>query len=839
MNTAASSSHPADSGLFYTIKPAPTTGSSLNLDSTGTAAATPPAGFNSAAQQPFGATSNTPWPANSTFGTPPRSTLAASSNAPAASPPAVASSPSPAYKMRLRGFKSPHLASPANRDRSQFDPATPRQQGYATSPRPGAPHSPEPTQQGRWIHPDFYRLSHLRLKQGVTATTFKRLQVNAGVLIGLLILSYTTPYTAVRGFLTNVIGISSSWVAKLEFSVCLILSYNVLEMIWKFIKPGATYNELGLTPEQRRLLGLDPSIKPAPNSPPPVSPPRYQRRPLEDDHSQARQQSPTYARLQTTAASPQAPNPTLGQAISPFRTGNLTQVHSSPLAKSGLKFRPITNLNDLNAMLGPQDGQGSPTPVTMVPSTSLAPANWGYQTTGNTTLVSPTPKAWHSTGPLMPLAGPTDLFGSYPQPPLSYASPYGAPPQPLQQQCGTVPSTAIANSMGAGSSLMAISPGPSLPFIGAYQTAPPNSPPYFKDTGKKGKHAKHPDKLMDKYTPDDVGTLLVNTLHLSPMDLDQLAENTRRWFSAHILEPLVTTIQTVDDALLANGLEHLSCAKFNSLQQTPGALAMATATLKPPHTAMNPAVVATPGFGAGMFGNAAKPTSTLGFGGSTTTSSYGGMSASSATSSTKPQTLTELAARYGSDMLVKTRLKLEMYLAVPNCPSRQYVIDRIRTLAISGVVASYTSDGGAQEVTLDGGGTKPWTSPPYPTDAQLLFHLFCAYMDLITPGASLEANGGRPFSFRYIVQADQEPDPNQTLQIKQFARPPSHFAVLYERVCYEVPMRRDSLFFAVATFLLLAKEKEAGYLGLLNVSTKSVGLDLLTSRLSINSLISL
>ncbi|KAJ1968025.1 hypothetical protein H4R34_006324 [Dimargaris verticillata] len=266
---------------------------------------------------------------------------------------------------------------------------------------------------------------------------------------------------------------------------------------------------------------------------------------------------------------------------------------------------------------------------------------------------------------------------------------------------------------------------------------------------------------------------------------------------------------------------------------------MATAALKPPHPTTNPMVSATPGFGAGMFGNAAKPTTTLGFGGPMTASSYGAMGASSAANGTKPQTLADLAARYGSDTLVKTRLKLEMYLAVPNCPSRQYVIERIRALAMSGVVASYNSEGGAREVTLDGGSTKPWTSPPYPTDAQLLFHLFCAYMDLITPGASLEANGGRPFSFRYVVQADQEPNPNQTLQIKQFARPPSHFAVLYERVCYEVPVRRDSLFFAVATFLLLAKEKEAGYLGLLNVNTKSVRLDLLTSRLSINSLISL
>ncbi|KAJ1971694.1 hypothetical protein H4R34_005654, partial [Dimargaris verticillata] len=441
--------------------------------------------------------------------------------------------------MRLRGFKSSHLASPANRDRSQLDPTTPRQQSDVASPRPGAPHSPEPAQQGRWVHPDFYRLSHLRQKQGVTATTFKRLQVNAGVLISLVILSYTTPYTVARGFLTNVIGISSPWVAKLEFSVCLILSYNVLEMVWKFIKPGATYNELGLTPEQRRLLGLDPSVKPAPNSPPPVSPPRYQRRQLEDDHLQARQQSPTYVRLQTTVASPQASNPTLGQAISPYRTGNLAPAHSSPLATSGLKFGPITNLYDLDSMLGPQNGQGSPTPATMVSSTPLAPANWAQSTTGHTTLVSPTPTTWHSPVPSMPLAGPTNLFGTYPQPPPSYASPYGMSTQAMQHPGGTVSSAAVSTGMGTGSSLMAMSPGPPLPFLGAYQTAPPNSPPYFNDTGKKGKHAKHPDKLMDKYTPDEVGTLLISTLHLSPTDLDQLAENTRRWFSAQILEPLV------------------------------------------------------------------------------------------------------------------------------------------------------------------------------------------------------------------------------------------------------------------------------------------------------------
>ncbi|KAJ1911468.1 hypothetical protein IWQ60_010119 [Tieghemiomyces parasiticus] len=678
---------------------------------------------------------------------------------PADAPPVDVSSPiQPTYKVRLR-----HRTDLTGTPSTAFEPE-PALSSVASPSKSSA--SPDQEQLGRWEHPELQRLRQLREARGITGATLKRLQINLGVLIVVYLITSTSVYLAVRRFLFRLGTFPTNTILLIEWAVYGILLFNVAEAAWKFIKPGARYDELSLTPQQRRLVGLDPDVKTSAVSPTSVSPPKYQRRLFG-----ATPRQPPPASTSTVATRSEGSVTVPSRNTMPSATPNPT---FTPSAR--LPFRSIDNLRDLDSMLGPAAIDATPTRPT-----SMGVAN----------LFSPAP--------------------------ADYSTPF---------------TTRSGRDAPADA-------GRTFPPLPAYQTASPHSPPYFKDhTRAKSKHNKNPSAWHEAYRFVDARDVLHDELHVSDVDLDQLTENMRRWISVRILEPLVHSIDTVDAELRNQGLGHLTCSEFDSLQ-TVAQTVTAAAALAPSAASATAAPVApTPGFGAS-------------FGGST----WGAVAsrpALGANQNAPPTTLADLATqRFAHEPLAKIRLKLEVYLAVPNHPSRRYVIDRVRALASGGVMAAYRWSADDHVVSKSLGSLSLVSNAPSvsmmshtttaatassaaangsrdPSDAQLIFHLVCSYLDLISPGASLEANAGRPFSFRYAVQCDVSPDPRQTLQIKQVDRNPPRFVVLAQpQTCLETAPRRDSQFQAWIVFFLLARTRNDGYLGLLNVNAGNFGMDLL------------
>ncbi|RKP34645.1 hypothetical protein BJ085DRAFT_31352 [Dimargaris cristalligena] len=474
-----------------------------------------------------------------------------------------------------------------------------------------------------------------------------------------------------------------------------------------------------------------------------------------------------------------------------------------------------------------------------------------------------------------------------------------------------------------------------------YQTATPHSPPFFKDNRKKSKHGTITSQWSDRYTFSDTTTLLRDDLRLTDSAIDRLVENMRRWISTQILEPLVYSIDAVDAELEDRNWCHLTCANYDSLHNAAEALT-AAATVASANVGsgigsgntgntMGFASAPASGFGlsapgssflGGGFGSGGTTTGPTGFGTSsastapsfgglasrlgptnanpdppttTTMGGFGGFGSSlgqSIPTNNQPQTpqnLADLSQTYAQDPLSKIRLKLEVYLALPNCPSRAYLLNRIRALARGGVLGAYRWDSGIRDWFTTGrlgfggsgnegsgllgsggvGGSSGINSnigsggsglgshntsefDANPTDTQILFHLVCTYLDLITPGASLEANGGRPFSFRHILHCDATPstDPCETeapLVIKQETLVPPYFVLLINPArpgrpaftCIEESAgrpHRDHLFQILGGFFLLARREFSGYLGLLHVDAHHFGMDLILSGLNAEAL---
>lgn len=79
--------------------------------------------------------------------------------------------------------------------------------------------------------------------------------------------------------------------------------------------------------------------------------------------------------------------------------------------------------------------------------------------------------------------------------------------------------------------------------------------------------------------------------------------------------------------------------------------------------------------------------------------------------------------------------------------NQEYLVQRIRDLAKGCVLADYRWNAGGAY------GGVAWDEHLHPTDAQIMFHLFCTYLDGQLP--PLPQPGGRPFYARYVVNGDK------------------------------------------------------------------------------------
>ncbi|KAJ3057801.1 hypothetical protein HDU98_006062, partial [Podochytrium sp. JEL0797] len=238
--------------------------------------------------------------------------------------------------------------------------------------------------------------------------------------------------------------------------------------------------------------------------------------------------------------------------------------------------------------------------------------------------------------------------------------------------------------------------------------------------------------------------------------------------------------------------------------------------------------------------------------------------------------------------IVQERLKLELFLTIPEYPNtRGYVLDRIHAFAKSAALASYSwnattegekdagggvnpfssslssvvgffagaSTASAAAASVFGGGAsmfgvsgqqqqqqqgspvkmgnggvaaggagagqaagKPDANVKVPTDAEIIVHLVCCFLD--------EQMGGRQaFRNKYYVSAEQRPDSTAaSIQILQKSKSPPHYNLFYRSKIFEVYPKRNNVFHMLSLFAYIISSTAGGYLGLLNLGGKSIGM---------------
>ncbi|KAJ1961693.1 hypothetical protein GGI12_003101 [Dipsacomyces acuminosporus] len=632
-------------------------------------------------------------------------------------------------------------------------------QPLADQPNSSAMLSPK----GKWFNPEAQKVLDDRACKPSERQSTMRLRWNVASLVVLAWCSQTGVYRQIKsvGLAT---GIPQYIWSSLEWLGLAVLAYNIGEAVWYLLQPKNEYTGLAMTPSQRRRIGLD-SQATATTGAAPISAPK-----MTPSRSSARKQTP--GSVTDIESRRRTPIKGAGSAT-PSGTKTTPRSLRSPVSLSAGAGQGDYSTEDdvltLTQVLKKVPGASSITDNALATPTRTRPSDSGY------TLSSPYSRDRIGDVTMATPRLPVSRYG--------INDPIAA--TPLQQHLR------------------------SQPAIGFYQTATPAS----RTHGNEGSKGSSKDRIsgdVDYFEPHEV----LEKYGVEREILDWV-ENMHSWFVRHLLRPLCKQIDELDALFEQNGLAHLSCRQA----------VLDTAALE--QAKANDTATST--FGSGFRSTA--------LGGS-----FGsGLSSFSQTqpaqnTQTTPQNLVELSMRYGDLPQTKERMALEKYLLVPGTSCRGYVIQRVHTLAQSGALPAYTFDGGGSYIPNTGTGASTgarsntststaqehrWNPAIHPTDAQLLFHLFCVFMDQTMPPVQ---NTRHPFTDRYVLQLDRKPDNNLPVQIVQVARKRPHFCLIVKGSFYDVTANRNNLFITLILFVLEIQKECAGYLGLTNLGGKHVDL---------------
>eukprot|EP00612_Vaucheria_litorea_P001716 CAMPEP_0171454374 /NCGR_PEP_ID=MMETSP0945-20130129/1683_1 /TAXON_ID=109269 /ORGANISM="Vaucheria litorea, Strain CCMP2940" /LENGTH=513 /DNA_ID=CAMNT_0011979379 /DNA_START=237 /DNA_END=1778 /DNA_ORIENTATION=- len=154
-----------------------------------------------------------------------------------------------------------------------------------------------------------------------------------------------------------------------------------------------------------------------------------------------------------------------------------------------------------------------------------------------------------------------------------------------------------------------------------------------------------------------------------------------------------------------------------------------------------------------------------------------------------------------------------------------YVFERVQQLA---------EDNKLGGMRWEGGGPfreKPWNEN-FPTDAEIVMHIFCCRMDEILARTSHERLDGQPFTSRYylegqnskqdltkyrsrvaILRTDRKVDNGKVFQSKSGP----HYHVMVGDEIWVIPKNRLNVFQSIALFLWAVRKHKSGYLGDVNL----------------------
>ncbi|KAF9926244.1 hypothetical protein FBU30_004139 [Linnemannia zychae] len=304
---------------------------------------------------------------------------------------------------------------------------------------------------------------------------------------------------------------------------------------------------------------------------------------------------------------------------------------------------------------------------------------------------------------------------------------------------------------------------------------------------------------------------VLKSLKVSEDQLDKWSFNLRNWLWNRIVKVVCSEMDEVDAEFAKQGLSYLDC-KSATMFYTSGPLPQnATTNGSSASTTAAPAAPAAApmanslGWGAASIASARLPSA---FGPAVTQPQQPQM----------PTSLQDLDIRYGQTPIVRRRMVLELYLAIPGFANRKYVVERLKALGPLLSHFSWDSTG----VTWEGG-RKTWTQD-LPTDSQIIMHLFTVYMDLAMPPQPSQSFDRFPFSYRHYVPMEAKPDATTSLQIKQTAKYPPNYDLVVDGAMWEVVPKRLNVWYTLVIFIFMVMKEHGGYIGQINIGTRAVGL---------------
>ncbi|KAF9141628.1 hypothetical protein BGX30_004429 [Mortierella sp. GBA39] len=302
---------------------------------------------------------------------------------------------------------------------------------------------------------------------------------------------------------------------------------------------------------------------------------------------------------------------------------------------------------------------------------------------------------------------------------------------------------------------------------------------------------------------------VLKSLKVSEEQLDRWVFNLRNWLWDKVVKHVCSEMEVVDAELAKQGLSYLDC-KSATMFYTSGPLpqnatngnAASAAAAAPPTVAP---MTNSLGWGAASIANPRMP------------SAFAPIT-SQPQQPLLPTSLQDLDARYGESPIVKQRMVLELYLAIPGFANRKYVVERLQAMGPLLSHFSWDSTG----VTWEGG-KKAWTQD-LPTDSQIIMHLFTVYMDLAMPAQPSQSYDRFPFSYKHYVPMEAKPDATTSLQIKQTAKYPPNYNLVVEGAMWEVIPKRLNVWYTLVMFIHMVMKEHGGYIGQINIGTRRVGL---------------
>ncbi|KAK9498908.1 hypothetical protein O3M35_003455 [Rhynocoris fuscipes] len=175
------------------------------------------------------------------------------------------------------------------------------------------------------------------------------------------------------------------------------------------------------------------------------------------------------------------------------------------------------------------------------------------------------------------------------------------------------------------------------------------------------------------------------------------------------------------------------------------------------------------------------------------------------------------------DTLIRISDNQHIVQNIPNLPSlvpflqvsphQQYVVQRIKELSVGNTMSEYKWKSGGKH------NDKPW-EPHLPTDAALVMHLVCTYLDSQLPLLSCQPES-RPFTSRYFSKAPDLPL-QENIGIYEESLYPPHYQIVINGELQDIPSGHNNLFCALLLFLHYIKRHEHGMLGNINLGRSGI-----------------